>query len=71
MYSHTLHHGKKTFVPLLFASFSTEEILKHYIRYCFKIKYKQKIIMPKKGKYFKFKNYEKKNKVTIYSLCRF
>ena len=30
--------------------------LKHHIKDCYKIKGKQRIIMPKKGKYVKFKN---------------
>ena len=39
---------KKTFLSLLFTSFSTEEILKCQIKDCFKINVKQIIIMPKK-----------------------
>ena len=41
-------------------SFSTEEILKRHIKDCFKINSKQTIIVPKKGDYVKFKNYERK-----------
>ena len=42
--------------------FSTEEILKHYIKDRFKINVKQKIVMPKKDEYVKSKNYERKIK---------
>ena len=66
MYNHTLHHGKKKhFCHYCLHVFSPEEILKRHIKKCFKINAKQKIILPKKSKYVKFKNYEKKNKVTI------
>ena len=41
---------------------STEEILKFHIKDCFKINSKQRITMPKKGEYVKFKNYERKIK---------
>ena len=41
-------------------SFNIEEILKCHIKDCFKINGKQKIIMPKKGEYIKFKNYKRK-----------
>ena len=41
---------------------STEEIVKHHIKDYFKINGKQKIIMPTKGEYVKFKTYEKKIK---------
>ena len=51
-------------------AFSTEEILKH-IKDCFKINGKQRIIMPKKTEYVKFKNYERKIKspFVIYADC--
>ena len=51
---HKLHCEENIF------SFSTEEILKRHIKDCFKINSKQTIIMPKKGDYVKFKNYERK-----------
>ena len=38
-------------------TFSIEEILKNYIKDCFKINGKQRIIMPKKSDFIKFKNY--------------
>ena len=60
-YNHTCHLRKKHFCCYcLRVFFSTEEILKcHITNYC-KINGKQKIIMPKKGEYVKFKNYGKK-----------
>ena len=39
-----------------------EEILKRHLKDCFKIDGKQRIVMPKKGEYVKFKNLEKKKK---------
>ena len=38
-------------------TFSIEEILKNHIKDCFKINGKQRIIMPKKSDFIKFKNY--------------
>ena len=43
-------------------AFSAEEILKRHIKDCLKINGKQKIKMPKKGQYIKFKNFERKIK---------
>ena len=43
-------------------AFSSEEILKSHIKYCFKINGKQTIKMSKNGKYIKFKNLEGKIK---------
>ena len=40
---------KKHFCRYCLQAFSTEEILKHHIKDCFKINGKQRIIMPKKG----------------------
>ena len=59
MYNHTLHRRKKHFCHYCLQAFSREEILK-YIKDCFKINTKQRIIMPKKDEFVKFKNYEKK-----------
>ena len=42
--------------------FSAEEILKRYIKNCFKIDGKQTIKMPKNGEYIKFRNFERKIK---------
>ena len=39
------HHREKHFCRYCLQAFSTEEILKHHIRDCFKINGKQKIIM--------------------------
>ena len=46
MYNHTLHRRKKYFFPYYLKPFSTEEKLKRHIKAYFKIKGKQKIIMP-------------------------
>ena len=67
MYDHTLHRGKKHFCPYCLPAFSSEEILKSHINDCFKINGTQRIIMPKKGEFVKFKVI----KVIIYNLCRF
>ena len=48
------------FFLLLLASFRTTDVLKYNIDDCFKINGKQKIRMPMKGEYVKFKNYERK-----------
>ena len=50
---------KKHFCRYCLQAFSTEEILKHHIKDCFKINGKQRIIMPRKDEYVKFKNYER------------
>ena len=60
MYDNTLHRGRKHFCDYCLQAFSTEG--KRHINDCFKISGKQRIIMPKKGKYVKFKNYERKIK---------
>ena len=54
--------GKNHFCRYCLQAFSTEETLKRHIKDCFKINDKLKIIMPKKGSYVKFKNYERKIK---------
>ena len=61
MLDHTLHPGRKHFRYCLQA-FSTEEILKRDMKDCLKINGKERIIMPKKSEYVKFKNYERKIK---------
>ena len=63
MYNHTLYYGKKHFCPYCLQAFSTEEILKCYIKDCFKINGRQKIIRANKGKYVKFKKNERKLKL--------
>ena len=70
IYDHTLHRGRKHFCRYCLQAFSAEEISKIHIKDCFKINGKQRIIMPKKDEFVKFKNYEK-NEVTVYDLCRF
>ena len=54
--------GKKHFCCYCLQVFSTEEILKRHTKDCFKVNVKQRIIMLKKDKYVKFKNYERKRK---------
>ena len=51
MYEHALHRGRKQFCSYCLQAFSTEEIIKHYIKDYFEINDKQRIIMPKKGEY--------------------
>ena len=69
MYNPTPHHRKTYFYRYCLQTFREKEILKRHIKDCFKINGKQKIIMPKKGEYVKFKNYEKKiNQIIIYNL---
>ena len=62
MYDHTIHRGRKHSCCYCLQVFSTEEMLKRHIKDCFKINGKQRIIMPEKGEYVKFKNYERKKK---------
>ena len=62
MYDHTSHRGFKHFCYYRLQVFSTKEILKSYTKNCFNINGKQRIIIPKKGEYVKFKHYERKIK---------
>ena len=62
MYDHSLHRRGKHFCRYCLQAFSTEKILKCYLKDCFKINGKQRIITPEKGDYVKFKNYERKIK---------
>ena len=55
----TFIRGRKHFCRYCLEAFSTEEILKSHIKDCFKIDDKQRILMPKKDEYIKFKNHEK------------
>ena len=66
LYNHTSHCGRKYFFHCCLQAFSPEKSLKRHINDRFKINGRQRIIMPKKAEYHKFKNYEKKNKVSIY-----
>ena len=68
MYNHTLHRIKKHFCRYCLQAFSTEKLLKYHIKHCFKINGKQKIKMPKKGEYVKFKNYKRKIK-SPFTIC--
>ena len=65
MYDHSLHRGRKHFCRYFLYAFITEEILKRDIKDYFKINGKQTIKMPKKGKYIKFKNFERKIKSPV------
>ena len=58
MYNYTLHHRRKSFCCYCLQAFSTEEVLKHHFKDCFKINGRQRIIMPKKQEYVKLRNYE-------------
>ena len=58
MYANTLHRGRKRFCRFSLQALSTEEILKRHIKDCFKINGKQRILMPIKGEYIKFRNYD-------------
>ena len=60
MYDRTFHRGRKPFCRYCLQAFSSEKILKGHFKDCFKINSKQRIIMPKKGKSVKLKNYERK-----------
>ena len=60
MHDHTLHRGRKHFSCYFLQAFSREKILKSHIKDRFKINGKQRTIISKKGKYVKFKTYEKK-----------
>ena len=62
MYDHTLQCGRQHFCCSYLQSFCKEETFKLHIKDFFKINFKQRIIMPKKGEYAKFKNYERKIK---------
>ena len=59
MHDYTLHRGRKHYCCYCLQASSIEEISKRHIKNCFKIDNKQRIIMPKKGEFVKFKNYEK------------
>ena len=72
MYDHTSHHGKKHFCRyFLQALLSTEEIVKRHINDCFKINGKQRLKMPKEGKYVKFKHYKRKIKSPLIIYAEF
>ena len=62
MYDYTLYRGRKLFCRYCLRAFSSKEILKSHIKYCYKTNDKKRIIMPKKDKYVNFKNYERQIK---------
>ena len=62
MYDHALHCGRKYFCRYCLQAFRTAEKLNCHIKDSFKIKSKQKIKMPKKCEYVRFKNFERKIK---------
>ena len=47
MYDHTLHRGRKHLCQYYLQVFNSEEIFKIHIKGCFKIREKQKMLMPK------------------------
>ena len=69
MYDHTLHRDRKHFCRYVLQAFSTEEILKPHVKDWFKLNAKQRVKIPKKSEYVRFKNYERKRKspVMIYA----
>ena len=65
IYNHSLHRGGQHFCLYCLHPFTTEEVLKCHIKNCFKMNGKQRIVMPKKGEYVTFQNYERKIKSTF------
>ena len=63
MYGHTLDCGRKHFCFYCLQGFSTEEILNCNVKDCFNIRHKERIKMPKKSEYVKYKNCERKIKL--------
>ena len=59
MYDHTLHRRREHFCRYRLQAFSSEEISKSQIKDRFKINGKQRTIMPRKGEFVKFRNYER------------
>ena len=62
MYDYTLYRGRKHFCRYCLRAFSSKEILKSHIKYCFKTNDKKRILMFKKDEYVNFKNYERQIK---------
>ena len=62
MYDHTLHRGRKMFCRYCLQTFSTAEILKICVNYCFNFDGKQMIKTLKKCEYVRLKGYERKIK---------
>lgn len=61
MYGHRL----KKKCRLCLQAFSTAEIIKSHVNHCFKINGKKIIKIPKGFKYIRFKNFERKYKLSI------
>ena len=53
MYDHTLHRRRKHFCRYCLQAFNTEKKLNRHLEDCFKIYGKRRIIIPKKGEYFR------------------
>ena len=70
VYGHTLHRPRNNFFRYCLEAFRIAESLKCHIKDCFDINDKQRINMPAKGEYARFKNY-KTNIVTIYVYADF
>ena len=62
MYDHLFHCRREHFCRCCLHAFNTDEILKHYIKDCFKNNGKQTVKIPKKGENVKFKIFERKIK---------
>ena len=62
MYDHSLYGEQKHFCHYYLHAFITEEILKRHVKDYFKSNGKQTVKMPKKSKYVKFINCERKIK---------
>ena len=58
MYGHTLHRPRNNFFRYCLEAFRIAESLKCHIKDCFDINDKQRINMPAKGEYARFKNYK-------------
>ena len=55
LYDYTLHRGRKKFCHYCLQGFRTAETLTCHIKDCLKIHDKQRIKMPIKGEYIRFK----------------
>ena len=62
MYDHSLDRGRNIFVVIVYKLLVQKKYLKSYVKDCFKINGKQRIVMSKKGEYVTFRNYERKIK---------
>ena len=62
MCNHTLHRGRKHFCHYCLYAFSIGKTLKRHIKDCFKNNEKRRMMMSRKGKYLKFKYYQRKIK---------